>query len=297
MPAKSPDPTSSVLLLHWQAHWSSLVAIAVQLVVLCWYLNAARRAGADARRWSPVRTGSFVLGLAAVAYAFEGGIVQYQRDNFTVHVVQILLLVDVAPPLLAIGAPVRLALQSSGRRAHARLLRGLHSRLALAATQPLVAFAVATASLYVYFLTPVYSWTERHPLSLYYVDFHFLLAGCLMWWAVVARDVLPRPPRIGLRFAVLFLSVPFDAYLGIAVGSLSKPLYPAGNTLADTQGGGNVLWGLAEVFIVTAVALLFVEWAREEERKAVRADRQLDAALAAARAAVATPSEPAVGGN
>jgi hypothetical protein len=46
---------------------------------------------------------------------------------------------------------------------------------------------------------------------------------------------------------------------------------------------------LAEVLIVAVIALMFVEWAREEERKAVSADRQLDAALAAVRS-VAGPS-------
>ena len=50
-------------------------------------------------------------------------------------------------------------------------------------------------------------------------------------------------------------------------------------------------------FIVGGLVYLFVEWAREEERKAVRADRQLDAALAAARAVVATSAEPHAGGN
>lgn len=296
MPLKSPDPQTSVLLLHWQANWTSLVAIAVELAVLVWYLRADRRLAASGGRWGPFRTGSFVLGLVLVAYAVEGGIAQYQRDNFTVHVVQLLLLVDVAPPLLALGAPVRLALRSSTGSAHSFLLRGLHSPVARALSQPLVAFALVTASMYVYFLTPLYGWSERHPVFLAYVDLHFLLVGCLLWWVVVARDVLPQTPGFGMRFALVFLSVPFNAFLGLAVSSMTHPLYPAANTVADTQTGGNVLWGLAEVFIVTVLALLFVEWAREEERKAVRADRQLDAALAAARAVVA-PSEPNAGTN
>jgi hypothetical protein len=41
--------------------------------------------------------------------------------------------------------------------------------------------------------------------------------------------------------------------------------------------------GLTEVLIVAVLALMFVEWARVEERKAIETDRQLDAALAAAR--------------
>jgi putative membrane protein len=285
---KSPDPQASALFFNWQVHWTSLLAIALQLLVLGWYLRSARRLAALDRRWSVPRTASFVIGLAVVAYAVEGGIAYYERVNFTTHVVQLLLLTDVAPPLLAAGAPIRLALQSS-RRANAGLVRALHSPVARAVSQPLVAFAIATATLYVYFLTPVYGWSEAHPTFLAYVDLQFLLVGCLLWWVVIARDAMPSTCGFGMRFALVFLSVPFNAYLGLAVGSETRPLYPAGNTLVDTQAGGNVLWGLAELFIVGGLVFLFVEWAREEERKAVRADRQLDAALAAARAAMPGP--------
>jgi putative copper resistance protein D len=115
------------------------------------------------------------------------------------------------------------------------------------------------------------------------------MAGCLFWWPMVGKDLLPRRFGFGTRFVLVFVSIPFNAALGLFIAGLGRPLYPAANTLSDTQSGGNVLWGLLEVFTVAALALLFVQWAREEERKAVRADRQLDAALAAARASVAPP--------
>jgi cytochrome c oxidase assembly factor CtaG len=291
VPVKSPDPQTSVLLFHWQTHWTSFVAIALQLVVLAWYVRGARRVTGSGRYWSPWRTGGFVLGLAVVAYAVEGGLAQYDRDNFSAHVVQLLLLIDVGPPLLASGAPIRLALQSSPRRTNALVMGVLHSRAARVFGNPLLALAIASASMYLYFLTPLYSWSEGHPAFLAYVDLHFLLVGCLLWWVIVSRDVLPKAPGFGMRFALVFLAVPVNAFLGLAVASESKPLYPVANTLTDTQAGGNVLWGLAEIFIVCGLVYLFVEWAREEERKAVRADRQLDAALAAARAVVATSAE------
>jgi cytochrome c oxidase assembly factor CtaG len=87
-----------------------------------------------------------------------------------------------------------------------------------------------------------------------------------------------------MRFVLVLVQVPCDAALGLVIAMATKAFYPAGNTLADTQTGGNVLLGLAEVLIVAVLALMFVEWAREEERKAIEADRQLDAALAAVRA-------------
>ena len=292
MPVKSPDPRTGILLFTWQTHWVSFVSLAVQLVVLAWYLSSARRIGTRGSRWSVFRTLCFVVGALVIAYATEGGIAHYQTSNFTAHVVQVLLLVDVGPALLALGAPITLAVQSSSRHTAGALVRALRSWPVQAVSRPLVAFAITMGSMFVYFLTPLYRLSEEHPLLLALVHLYLVLVGLLLWVLIVGRDGLPRHLSFGMRFVLVLLLVPFNLALGLAVASVTQPLYPAGNTLGDTQQGGNVLLGLAEVLIVLALALLFVEWAREEERSAIRNDRQLDAALAAARAAVG-PSEPA----
>ena len=296
MPVKSPDPQTGVLLFTWQTHWVSFVALVAQLVVLAWYLTSVRRVVARGARWSAFRAFCFVVGVVVVAYATEGGIAHYQTSNFTAHVVQVLLLVDVGPPLLALGAPITLALQSSSRHTAATLVRVLRSGPVQVVSRPIVAFVIAMGSLFVYFLTPLYRVSEQHPLLLALIHLYLVLVGLLLWVLIVGRDGLPRRLSFGMRFVLVLLLVPFNLALGLAVASVTQPLYPDGNTLADTQQGGNVLLGLAEVLIVLALALLFVEWAREEERSAIRNDRQLDAALTAARTAV-SPGEAAPPGN
>jgi cytochrome c oxidase assembly factor CtaG len=287
----SPDPQPSDLAFAWQTHWTSFVAVVVQVVVLVWYLRSTRRLAALGRCWSILRTGSFVAGILVTAYAVEGGIAYYQQRNFTTHVVQLLLLIDVAPPFLAMGAPLTLALQSSPRRVSAVLFGALHSRTVRAFSSPLAAVVLSMGTMYVYFLTPLYRLSEEHPVFLAYVHLQFFLVGCCLWWLVVGRDASARHLGVGMRFVLVLVQIPCDAALGLVVAMATKPFYPAGNTLADTQTGGNVLLGLTEVLVVAVLALLFAEWAREEERKAIAADRQLDAALAAARA-VAGSQQP-----
>jgi putative copper resistance protein D len=287
----SPDPQTSDLLFGWQTQWTSFVAVVVQVAALAWYLRSTRRLGALGRRWSPLRTASFVVGILVTAYAVEGGIAYYQQRTFTTHVIQLLLLIDVAPPLLAMGAPLTLALQSSPRRVSAALFAVLHGRTVGVLTNPLAVLVLSMGTMYVYFLTPLYRISEAHPVFLAYVHLQFFLVGCGLWWLVVGRDALARRLGVGRRFVLVLVQIPCDAALGLVIAMATKPFYPAGNTLADTQTGGNVLLGLAEVLIVAVLALMFVEWAREEERKAVAADRQLDAALAAARA-VAGSQQP-----
>jgi cytochrome c oxidase assembly factor CtaG len=181
------------------------------------------------------------------------------------------------------GAPLNLALQSSSRRVSGALFDVLHSRTVRALSSPLTVLVLSMGTMYVYFLTPLYRISEEHPVFLAYVHLQFFVVGCALWWLIVGRDALARRLGTGARFVLVLAQIPFDAALGLVVAMATKPSYPVGNTLADTQTGGNVLLGLTEVLIVAVLALMFVEWARVEERKAIETDRQLDAALAAAR--------------
>ena len=89
-----------------------------------------------------------------------------------------------------------------------------------------------------------------------------------------------QAPGFGMRFVLVLLLVPFNLVSGLAVASCDAAPLPRRQYAGrySSRGGMSCL-GLAEVFIVLAMALLFVEWAREEERNAMRNDRQLDAAL------------------
>ena len=222
----SPDPQTSDLAFAWQTHWTSFVAVVVQVAVLAWYLSSARRLVALGRHWSLLRTASFVVGLLVTAYAVEGGIAYYQQRNFTTHVVQLLLLIDVAPPLLAMGAPLSLALQSSPRRVSAALFAALHSRTARALSNPLVALVLSMGTMYVYFLTPLYRFSEEHPVFLAYVHLQFFLAGCALWWLVVGRDALARRLGVGMRFVLVLVQAPCDAALGLVIAMATKAFYP-----------------------------------------------------------------------
>ena len=297
MPVRSPDPKTVVLVLHWQVTWVGFLALALSLASLAWYLTALRRLSVAQPegtvrkvKWSPYTTASFVVGLAVIAYVFDGGIARYQRDNFTMHTVQLLLLMYVAPPLLAAGSPLRLALLTSRGTVSHGLVHVLRSGWAKLVSHPAIGFLATIATLYIYFVTPVYAASEHHPLLLAYAELQLLVASSLMWWPIVGRDALPRVVGFGWRFALVFGSVPFAGFLGVYLAALTSPIFPPANTLADTHQGGNVFWALAVLFVVAAATYLFIEWAREEQRRTDRADRQLEAALVATR-----PAGPSAG--
>ena len=81
------------------------------------YLLAARRVRGG---WPRARSAAFLAGLAVLARALMSGIDTYADYLLSVHMVEHMLLMMVAPVLIVWSAPVRLALAASrgrGRRA------------------------------------------------------------------------------------------------------------------------------------------------------------------------------------
>ena len=79
-----------------------------------------------ARPWPLWRTALFLGGLAVVVIATESGIGSYDDVLFWDHMVQHLLLLMVAPPMLVVGQPATLLLDRKSTRlnsSHATLSR------------------------------------------------------------------------------------------------------------------------------------------------------------------------------
>lgn len=262
-----------------QTTWVALLAVVVQVAAVYWYLSSARRSAERGRPWPRLKTLSFVVGALVAAYTVEGGIAHYSRSNFTVNVVRCLLLFDLVPPLLALASPLTLALRAASRPVGEKLLKVMESPVSRAMAHPALVVIATQAVLYIYFLTPLYAISEEHAAVGAFMDLVLVVMGSAYWWPIVGKDVMPRPLGYAPRFAMVFATVPLTIALGVGIASLTKPLYPAANTLSDTHTGGDVFWELAQVFVVLVLALLLVSFAYEEERRAVRADRQMDTSL------------------
>jgi putative membrane protein len=185
-------------------------------------------------------------------------------------------LMNLAPILLALGAPMTVALQASHRPTKQRLLRLLHSRVVEAITFPVVAAGITYVTMIIYFLTPVYIFSEQHPLVHDLIHLHFLIAGCIYWWPVVGLDPsrwrLSYPARLGY----LASGIPVNAILGVALTNQRASIDSAIHTVADTHAGGAILWGGGEILIVAALGVMFVQWSNFDRREAGRLDRRHD---------------------
>jgi len=89
-----------------------------------------------ARPWPWYRTALFLSGLAMVVIATESGIGSYDDVLFWDHMVQHLLLLMVAPPLLVVGQPATLLLHASRNPVHTWAKKLLRSHVVTWITWP-----------------------------------------------------------------------------------------------------------------------------------------------------------------
>ena len=271
---------SHTAVAQWQFSPFPLLVLAAVLITAVWYLRAQSDLAARGRRWSRKRTLSFLAGLVALDLALQSPVATFTMEFFQAHVIQHLLLMVVAPPLLAMGAPMTLALQTSGRDTKGRLLGILNSRAFRVVSHPVPVWFAYYFSMFAFFLTFALGFAMDHMWLMDLVNLVFLFASTLFWWPIVGLDPIPHwPMSHGAKMANLLIGVPIESFLALALLSTTSPAAPI-YTLGGTHAGAGILWVGAEFFTFLALIPVFVQWVRFEERKGARYDAQLDSEMA-----------------
>jgi putative membrane protein len=257
------------------------------------YLAGVRRLAARGRQWPVRRTASFVVGIVSMVIATQSGLAAYDTVLFSAHVAQHVLLGIVAPAFLALSAPVTLALQATTRPTQVNLLRVLRSRPAGVVGHPLVAWLVFGSTLFVLYFSPLYEWSLRNDVVHAWVHLHFVVAGSLFCWATIGLDPVPHRLGYGPRLLLVLMTVPFHAFLGLALLTMHDPIaatYYAdqartwgASALDDQRIGAAIMWIVGDVMSVTLSVVILQQWWQAEQRQTRRLDARLDAQLEAAR--------------
>jgi putative copper resistance protein D len=209
------------LVLGWTLDPAMAIVAVVALVL---YIGGVRRLARRGRRWSPARTASWIAGVAVLVLATQSAVARYDTTSFAAHMGQHLMLGMVIPLLLALAAPITLALQALDRRRQRGLLRLLHSPVVTVATHPIVGWALFGGTLVVLYLTPLFELSLRNDLVHAGVHVHFLLAGAIFMWPLVGLDPVHWRVPYGGRLLIVLLAIPFHAFLGLALLGMRRPL-------------------------------------------------------------------------
>ena len=275
------SPTLDAFLCSWPFDPWLLVALAFSAAdYFRGWLYLHRR---DARRWGPGRLYAFLAGLATIYLALASPIEPFASLLLQVHMVQHLLLLMAAPPLLWLGAPLLPLLRGLPRPVRtywiaplfrSAFLRTLFGRL----THPAAALAVFTAASWGWHVPALYELALRSPGWHYLQHACFLGAGLLFWYPVVRP--YPTRPRwpLGLLFPYLILADLQNTVLSALLTFADRVLYPyyttvprlAGQSvLADQSAAGVLMWVPGSAVFLLPLFWIGVEFlfGRKETRR------------------------------
>jgi putative membrane protein len=211
-----------------------------------------------------------VSGTACVAAAVLPPVGKHD-ELFPLHIVQHLLIGMAGPGLLALSAPITLALRSLPAPSRGVLLRVLHGRAVGVISSPVAALSVDIGGLYVLYLTGLYGVMERHELLHAVVHLHMFMAGCLLSWVLVGVDPVRRR---SVTVKVVTLAV-----VGAAHDTLSKLMYAhdlpndAGTIFQRHLGAEVMYYGDTAIGLALAVVVM-TQWWRATGRSLTRAARR-----------------------
>jgi cytochrome c oxidase assembly factor CtaG len=291
-PVPAEPPGLGAILFGWSFE-PVLVLPLLALAVAWWRLiDRVDRAHPD-HRVSAVRRWSFLGGLLAIAVALQSGIERYDTTLFSIHMVQHIILTLIAPPLLALGAPVTQVLRAASPGTRSRwILPILHSRPVRVLGHPVVAWLALASVMWATHFSPVFNVSLEQPLVHDLEHGLYLTAGLLFWWPVLGLD--PAPHRMGHpgRILYLFLQMPQNSFLAMAILFADSPLYPHYATLgspygidalADQRLAAGIMWFVGDVVFLVALLAVLAGWMRSEERGSAAAERQADVERGAIR--------------
>jgi cytochrome c oxidase assembly factor CtaG len=232
-------------------------------------------------RWPVRRTVAFLAGLACVLVALQSGLDAYDARLLSDHMVQHLLLLQLAPLLLLVGRPGILLLRSAPRPSRPAIAHRFSQLGPL--THPVACLALLYVVVAFTHLPFFYDATLRHPALHELEHALYVTAGLFMWWPIVEGNPVPgrRLDGVGRLVYVLVAMLPMTvlgAYLdrapSLVYAAYGPPSHALGiSAVVDQQQAGAIMWVLGSTLMVVAGLWLAMAALLAEERRMQVAER------------------------
>jgi putative membrane protein len=235
------------------------------------YLRGWLRLRSSVPNLIPVwRLTSFVVGLFLIWVAVGSPLAAFDEESLTVHMMQHLLLMTVAPPLIWLGSPLMPLLHGLPRALVQRILgpvlrRSEIQRLGRTVAQPAFCWFAAAAALVGWHVPAAFTLALQSEAWHIVEHASFLAAGLLFWWPVVQPwPSAPAPPRWSTLLYLFLATVPCDILSGFLVFSerVAYPVYFSASrqlslsVLTDQQCAGALMWTSVTLIYLVPAAIL-----------------------------------------
>jgi putative membrane protein len=253
------------------------LALAYVVISATLYLLGGRSRGTPLRR-QPLRDASFFAGLAVIVLALNSPLDYYADHLFWVHMIQHILLLTLAPPLILLGRPWPRMWRALPPRARTKVGRTLKNASwtapIRALARPLPAWLLFNLTVVLWHIPAAYNATLTSNLLHQLEHAMFFFFGLLFWARVIDPGPLrPRliwPVRVGYTAAAMVVGW----VLAIVLVSVPHPLYahyadlahrPGGITaMTDQQLAGGIMWVPGSIAYSLTVMLGFYRWLEPE---------------------------------
>ena len=279
---------------HGSAGWgygslSDVPLLVAGIVAAIAYMRSAKAVTAHhpTQPWRTSHSWLFMIGLGLALVVTTGPVGYAAMTHFSIHMVQHIVLMMVATPLLVMGAPVLLILRAVTRERRRSWVRLLRSRMFAIVTNPILAwFAFATVLVGIHF-TPAMSWLmDAGPVGRYAEIALYMGVAFAFYYTLLPGNPARNRPAPAFRVLSLFLMMIPETMTGFFIYSASVPLFPhfeqaatalGVNALSDQQLGGALMWSGAMIIDVVWIAVAVSEWFDSESWKTLRMDARIAA--------------------
>lgn len=257
---------------QWQ--FAPVVTAGVGVLALLYLVGMWRvRREHPARPWPLMRAASFFLALATIVLATESSIGAYDEQLFSIHMIQHLMLIMVAPPLLVAGRPVMLLLHASNNPVHSWTKALVRSRVATFLTCPPVAAVIYAAVIIGTHLTGFMNLALRHEAVHNTEHVLYLVSGYLYFLPLLGSEPIKWKMSFPTRFLLLALSMPVDTFVGVVLLQANHELFSAytdehrtwgPSLLSDLHLGGAIMWVGGDAIMFLLVLCVFMVFLRDK---------------------------------
>lgn len=248
------------------------VPIAMWIYARRWRTVRREHGARGASHW---RLASFTAGMAMILIALLSPVDELATKLFAAHMVQHVLLLDLAPILIILGF-TKLILRPVTRR-----LTRIERRAGLLAL-PLFAAVLYVAAMWTWHIPALYDYATQHAAVHSLEHLTFIAAGSLYWWHLLS-PIRSRERLRGMGPPLYMASTKLGVgLLGILLAFSPVVLYPYyahqpswwGISPHDDQALGGMIMAVEQSIVMgVALAIIFMKMLAESEREAQRAER------------------------
>ena len=246
----------------------SVIIVFIALVYLRGWLHLRSNVVNGISAW---RACSLLVGLFLIWVAVVSPIAGLDHELLTVHMLQHLLLMTLAPPLIWLADPVRSVMYGLPQRSVRIFIRVLQrpsvQNLGRVFARPEFCWIAACAALVGWHVPALF--TVGMQSSAWHLVEHasFLATGLLFWWPVVQPWPSAFRPDLSIILYLFFATLPCDILSGFLVfcDRVVYPIYFSSShlfgfsALADQQCAAALMWTCVTVVYLVAGAILTIQ--------------------------------------